>query len=185
MIVIDLETTGLTPGINGILSIGAVDLNTGDEFYGECRVADHIVIHERALEVNGFTLAQVKDENKPTERELYHQYLRWTKGRDRTMAGHSVGKFDIQFLLEIHRQEGGDVGNFPFSKNSVDIHSIMFALSGGQSMKLKHICEYLGVDPEPDIHNALEGARAAARCFTVVLPLLKGVIPDQRLITQP
>ena len=60
MIVVDVETTGLYPNKNSIVSIGAVDfLNPVNTFYQECRIWRGAKISDQALEVNGFTKKQI------------------------------------------------------------------------------------------------------------------------------
>jgi hypothetical protein len=64
MIIVDIETTGIDPIKNSMVSIGAVDYNTGEEFYRECRVFDGTEIDPYALKINGLTVEQCNDKSK-------------------------------------------------------------------------------------------------------------------------
>lgn len=109
MIILDIETSGLDPYRNALLSIGAVDYETGEEFYGECHVGNRNEIDDAALAINGFTRSQVYfDATKPDDEfplfrdELYAQFWSWCQGRDCLIAGQQVGAFDLRFLKVIH-----------------------------------------------------------------------------------
>lgn len=56
LIALDTETTGLDPATCEVWEIGAVDLDTGDEFEWRLRPSDYAVatMHPRAAEVNRF-----------------------------------------------------------------------------------------------------------------------------------
>jgi len=63
-VVFDCETTGLDWKRNSIVSLGAVDLISGDTFYEECKILPGTEIDVNALGVNGFTKDEVLDEQK-------------------------------------------------------------------------------------------------------------------------
>ena len=166
MIVVDIETTGLDPKKHQMISIGAVDFETGETFYGECRIYKNDEISPQALVVNGFTEEQVRDKNKHTPKQLFTKFVYWSASRSKMLAGCVVG-FDISFLKSIQEQ-AYPTAEFPFYYRSVDLHSVAYG-KFGKSMALKTICEELGVEPEPDIHNALTGAMKAYECFKILL----------------
>lgn len=174
MIIVDIETSGLDPKINGMLSLGAVDLETNQEFYVECFLGEGREINDRALEINGFTQEQIKDTNKLTDVEAIIAFCRWTERfQDKMLGGHNIGHFDILFLEEIwSRVESGCFEGlkpkFPFSYRTVDLHSIAYSRFK-QSLTHEEICIKLGLPPEPKPHNALEGARSEASAFRFLL----------------
>ena len=106
MIVLDIETGGLEPRQNPLLSIGAVDYQTGDEFYIECGAHPDLQCDDAPLAVNGFTSEQAFDPSKPSGREAYALFAEWARGRDNVLAGQQVGSFDIPFL---HLYAGGNM----------------------------------------------------------------------------
>ena len=78
MVVLDIETTGLDPDVHGIVSIGAVDVNSPEDmFYEECRIREGEKIDENALDVNGFTLDECRDKNKQSTRDLIQHFEAW------------------------------------------------------------------------------------------------------------
>ncbi len=178
MIILDIETGGLDPNKHALLSIGAVDYETGEEFYGECRAykdypgfADDL-IDDFALGVNGFTREQCHDVTKQWPHSLYMQFLYWAaiqKKRDLFLAGQQVGAFDIPFLKKVASDaRHGIVPVWPFGYRSVDLHSVAFAKLG-KSLSLDGILQAVGLEPEPKPHNALTGARLEREAFKRLL----------------
>lgn len=178
MIVLDIETSGLNPRRNSLLSIGAVDYDTGDEFYGECRVYDGIhrdypaaVIDDAALAINGFTREQCHDLAKDFDYSLYMRFLAWATNtkRDLLIAGQQVGGFDIPFLKSIaDNPMHGIVPVWPFGYRSLDLHSVAFTKLG-KSLSLDGILQAVGLAPEPKPHNALTGAKLEVEAFKRLL----------------
>jgi len=68
-IVVDLETSGLDLVKSGIWQIGAVDLNTMEEFFDEARIDDEDEINDGALKVIGKTEEELRDKNKQSQKE--------------------------------------------------------------------------------------------------------------------
>ncbi len=167
MIVTDIETTGLDPIKHCMASLGAVDYDTGEEFYIECHVPDGKEIDQIALGVNGFTLAQLKDFSKPSPYQAWHEFVIWAKGRDNVLGGHNVGSFDLKFLEQIHRECGNGM-KFPFSFRTVDLHSIAYA-KFKESLTHAQICIKLGLTPEPKPHNGLEGAKSEYLALQILM----------------
>jgi DNA polymerase III alpha subunit (gram-positive type) len=178
MIIVDIETSGLDPKINGMLSLGAVDLKTNQEFYIECQLTDGREANEKALEINGFTQDQIKDSNKLTDVEALITFCRWTERlEDKMLGGHNIGHLDILFLEEIwSRVDSGCFGGlkpkFPFSYRTVDSATLGYALFK-KSLSLKDLCLELGVEPENKTHNALEGARKCKEIMKIMLDFIK------------
>lgn len=173
MIILDIETTGLSPTKHCMVSLGAVDYDTGDEFYGECCVYEGRKIDAFALGVNGFTREQcIGGPLSPRPHALYMDFLRWavidTK-REPLLAGQQVGAFDIPFLKAIAEdRDQGIVPTWPFGYRSVDLHSVAFAKLG-KSLSLDGILQAVGLQPEPKPHNALTGAKLERDAFKLLL----------------
>lgn len=168
MIILDIETTGLDPASHSMVSLGAVDYDTGDEFYEECCVYHNSIIDPLALKVNGMTETQCRDcSTKAPPYGPYMKFMVWAKGREQLLAGQQVGSFDIPFLEHIHRREG-IVPTWQFGYRSVDLHSVAFAKLG-KSLSLDGILQAVGLAPEPKPHNALTGARLEREAFKRLL----------------
>ncbi|MFH1333074.1 MAG: exonuclease domain-containing protein [archaeon] len=189
MIVFDVETTGLNPKKNSIVSIGAVEFeNSGNQFYGECRPSPGAEISDEALAVNGFTREQLNDPGRSLLSKTLESFIDWVyKCNERTLAGHNLAVFDFPFLKEAMRTYS--IGKWPFGNRTVDSHALCYAhhISKGMLMPVamdkggnsKHrsgitldvALNYVGIPGEPKPHNALTGAKSAAE---VISRLTKG-----------
>lgn len=175
MIVIDVETSGVDPHKNSLLSIGAVDFEHPErQFYGECRAWEGAHIDDEALAVNGFSHAQATDHNKKTDRELLLDFLSWTEScQEKTIAGHNTS-FDRDFLQATAARYHI---NWTFAHRTLDLHSIAYyhhihrgveipTTHGHSGLNLDGILTYAGLPPEPEPHNGLTGAKLEAEAFS-------------------
>lgn len=177
---VDLETSGLFPE-NGhvILSIGAIAQTKVREspFYQViCPTqAEFDLAAPKALEVNGFTWDQLIEEGLPFQQAL-NAFLEWgsknyvKKGRAQ-IIGHNI-QFDLKFL-KYYMGTALDFLGFPWD-DVIDIKDMWSSMvNRGKLDRIKdkkgrsaaNIAKALGVEGEPDIHNALEGAKLAQRNF--------------------
>lgn len=125
-------------------------------------------IMEGALEVNGFTEAEITDPNKQTEAEITKMFLDWSKSCvDRTICGQNPS-FDRDFVRHAAARAGLD---YNLAYRTVDTHSLcwMHIIKRGNpppvdpehkrsNLNLDAILEYCGIPEEPHPHNALTGA---------------------------
>src|SRR3989338_8105199 len=123
MIIVDVETTGLDPQENSILSIGAVDFsNPKNQFYGECGVIEGREINPTALKINGFKEKDIRAKEK-SAKELFQELIQWSKSiKDKTLGGYYT-HFDQSFLLDTARTFRLE---WPFGIHLVDIHSLFY-----------------------------------------------------------
>jgi len=185
MIVVDLETSGVTPEKNGIWQIGAVDLETGEEFFEESRIDDEDGITEEALKVIGKTEEELRDKNKQSQKELIEHFLIWIGKRKIKNLVCQNPQFDIGFLWNKARKYGLEI---TFHYRAFDLHTLAqvkyyekngkFLVEEDHSgMNLSKILEMCGkkderiqleegkVVKEGKPHNALEDAKLEAECF--------------------
>lgn len=189
MIVVDIETSGTDPQEDHILSIGAVDYQTGAEFYGECSLPELLYKkpHPKSLEVNGFKLEDIQPGLKEAPGVLYTNFLLWanslpkTDGEKVLLAGHNIGSFDLLFLKQLHK----DIQHYRFNTfdyyfnfRTVDLHTSAW-LVFGKSMKHSDICRALGHEPEPRPHNALEGAKSERRALQALALHTPRMVDDE------
>ena len=176
MIILDIETTGLSPTKNAMISLGAVDFNSGKKFYCECQVGPNDEVNDGALAINGFTKDQITDYRKLKAVDLYVYFLEWANQfEDRVIGGHNVGHFDILFLERYHQELNETLKNkikWPFGYRTVDLHSIAYAVFG-ESLSHEKICEKLGLPVEEKPHNALTGAWSEAAALKTLLVYIK------------
>ena len=191
MIILDVETTGVNPIKNSIVSIGAIDLNNPfNMFYGECRVWEGAEINPEALEVNGFTLDDVTYRNKYSLEELTIKFIEWlNKVKNSTIAGHNVG-FDAGFLrdsIQRVKLKGYDIqANLGY--RTIDLHSETYTNHMKNNFKIPikdnrtnltsdYAFNYVGLPDEPKPHNALTGAKMEAETlFRLIYG--KKLLPD-------
>ncbi len=175
MIVIDVETSGIDPEANSILSIGAVDFSSpGRQFYGECRLRDGSAHDPASLLVNGFNADEISGTAKMPLDALLRNFLKWAEEtKDMTLAGHNV-QFDIKFLEQSFRLYGM---KWIFGHRSVDTHSIVYCSCLSRSLEIPTknnrtdinsdtVFGYVGLPGEPKPHNALTGAKMEAEALS-------------------
>lgn len=178
MIIIDVEATGIDEIKHSLVSIGAIDIdNPQNQFYEECRVFEGAHIMPEALKVNGFTLEQVQDLNKQTDKELVEHFITWAESvKEKTFAGQNPS-FDRDF---VHRAADRYHLEWPFAFRTLDLHSICFAhmvkkgiippvTNKHSDLNSDKIMKYVGIPVEPHPHNALMGAKVAAEALVRLL----------------
>lgn len=160
----DLETSGDIFGVHEILEIGLVvfDQNTF-EIKNTLNIKTKPLNIENAvpaaLERNGYNK---KDWQEAVSlKEAMEQYTQKTQGA--IFCAYNA-TFDWGFVNDAFRKTG--------VKNEMDYHrldllSIAWAkgMAGSEKWSLKTACEMFGVPPEPDPHNALNGAMTAYELF--------------------
>lgn len=154
----DVETTGLDPLKHEIISIGCVVFDSDtfeilETFDRKIKPEHPETGDKRAFEVNGYTPEAWVDE-LPLYPVLI-EYANLTKGC--MFLAHNV-VFDHGFLMEAFKKE--DI-TCRFSLYKIDLLSLAWAKIPHAKTKgwsLKAVCEALGIDPEPAVHTALNGA---------------------------
>ncbi|MCA9354850.1 MAG: 3'-5' exonuclease [Candidatus Kaiserbacteria bacterium] len=180
MLILDIEGSGTNYEKHSIVSIGAIDMDDPtNRFYGECRIWDGAHIMEGALEVNGFTEAEVTDPNKMTEAELVRNFMAWSEPiKDRTLTGQNVS-FDRDMLKAGVERAGM---NWDMAYRTLDTHTMcwMHMIKAGftppidkerkrSALNLDAVLNYCGIPAEPDPHNALTGALCHAEVTSRLL----------------
>lgn len=175
MIIVDVETSGVNPKMNSIVSIGAVDfLDPENQFYGECRVWDGAETTEIALKISGFTIEQLRDpENKSVE-ELVSEFAEWMEPiENKTLAGQNP-TFDRDFLNASAKRARLKM---LFWRRAIDLHAICYTHMLGRRLDVPIdqqrsaitsdiAFNYVGLPKEPRPHNALTGAKMEAESFS-------------------
>lgn len=175
MIILDVETTGTNPDWHSLVSIGALDFDKPEErFYEECRIWDGAHVDPAALEVNGYSQADIKDSTKKSEGEIVANFLRWLLGRAEILIGGQNPFFDTGFVeAAAHRNHL----NFTLAHRIIDLHTICFfhMVRRGRTAPMKNkksdinsdfIMNYVGIPAEPKPHIAINGALWEAEAFS-------------------
>lgn len=177
IVVIDTETGGLDCNTDALLSIGAYNPKTAEEFYIQIKAADGTECGLVALEVNGLN---------PNEGELetnaMTMFAKWlARQGDHVIAGANV-KFDIGFIEKAFERVGL---RYHLSHRVLDVQSMAFmAYSLGRlelptrdnlpRVNVDSILEALGTRREEDKHNALEDAKLTALAIQSILEKCNG-----------
>lgn len=197
MIILDIETSGLKPEKNGVLSIGAICFESPESiFYGECCLDPEDEISDDVLRINGFSREEITDKNKQSQKILIERFFNWIDlQKDRLFAGHNVGSFDMHFLKTKAEKYGIELKTryrtFDLCTAAqvryFQIHEKFFLDDFRENaMNLANVLEFCGipderirieqsrgVTKEGKTHNALEDCKLTAECFS---RLLKGKI---------
>jgi len=179
MMIVDIETTGLNPVKNSIIEIAAIKFDKPDVyFHSLCRIDKEDEIDPKALEINGQSLKEIRDVNRPSQKQALIDFFKWiNKQQDFFIGGQNVGEFDWNFLRAKAEKYGLD---FPLHKRTLDLHAVtffkylkvhnkFFVDKGISSMGLPAILQFLGLRDERGKHNALEDTKLEAECFSRLL----------------
>ena len=163
----DIETTGLDPFKHDIIDLGSVlvdhSMQVVDELELKIKPTFYHPPEKKALQINGYNEAEWQDaidiKSALTE---YSDFA-----RDAIFAAYNV-TFDWSFVSAAFKKYKTEN---TMSYHRVDIMSmfalkVMIATAIGEDdipegVSLKNACERLGVEPEPDIHRAMNGAKTA------------------------
>ena len=185
MIIVDVETSGINPEKNSILSIGAVDFsNPENQFYGECCMWEGAEVEEGdgkgvngALDVNGFTREEIYDKTKSSEKQLLEKFFTWVQTcEEQTFAGQNPF-FDNEFISSAAKR--ANLSWWMWDR-LIDLHTLGYThyLKRGltpplrnkkTSVRLDSILAYVGLPEEPKPHNGLIGAKVEAEAFSRLL----------------
>jgi DNA polymerase III epsilon subunit-like protein len=169
MIVLDIETTGLTHDC-GICEIGAINLDEpSKKFIEDCRIDEDDVITEGALKVNGRTVEQLNDRNKQSQKRMIENYLNWVEKQElKLFYGQNVS-WDISMIqakcikyglekrfLEVHGQRGMDLHTIAQEKYREINGKYMLKENGQSAMNLGEILIFCGLEDSRVVVKANE-----------------------------
>ena len=186
-IVLDIETSGVNLGENGIWQIGAIDLNNTEKvFFDESSIDDEDAVNEESLEIIGKTEDELRNPNKQSQREMIEKFLSWVSVRPLRMFLCHNPQFDVGFINDkTTKYELKKTFNYRcFDMHSIaqqkhfEIHGKFLTKENGSSgMDLSNVLNFCGmpdkrmkmnngeVSQEGTPHNALEDARLTGECF--------------------
>ncbi len=181
-VVVDIETSGIDFVKCGIWQIGAVDLETKEEFLEEARIDDEDKIVEisgsdkKVLEVIGKTEEELRDSNKQSQKELLEKFFNWMSTRKMRNLVCQGPQFDVSmFKIKAEKYEL----KIPFHHRAFDTHSIAqtkyfelnkkFLVNEDENfsgMNLSNMLKFCGMEDNRGAHNAIEDAKLTAECFS-------------------
>lgn len=153
----DTETTGLKPGVDRVVEIGAIKFDcNGIIARMNILINPEMPIPKEATDVNHITDEMVKD--KPTMAVAIHDFLNFI--RDCILVIHNA-TFDISMMnAELHRLGGSELKNKVFD-------TLIFAKEvypGFQSYSLQNLAKAFDIDVY-DAHRAEDDSRVCMDLF--------------------
>ncbi|MGA9671301.1 MAG: SLATT domain-containing protein [Terracidiphilus sp.] len=181
ILVFDVETTGINPGVHQIVSIGALlldrtTLDTVTSMSTLVRLTPEAFAraNPKAMQIHELTFSQL--EAAPTPAEVVTQFLD-TFGEDFYFCGWNVC-FDTQFLRALFDQAGRLQDFDTFRYHRLDLWSLLelawlrgLLLAPPDSLSIA--CGLFGIE-RPSVHDAMEDARVSALILRRSLPMLVG-----------
>jgi len=164
----DLETSGDIFGVHEILEIGFVlfDPKTFDIFDSYNRKVKPEKIEnavQAAIDYNGYNEKNWKD--AISLKEAMEEYAK--RAGEGVFCSYNVS-FDWGFINNAFLKSGLENPMSTFENHDrLDLLSIAWdrGLKNEKSWSLKSACQLFGVEPEPEPHNALNGAMTAYKLF--------------------
>nr|DAW48770.1 MAG TPA: DNA polymerase III subunit alpha [Caudoviricetes sp.] len=187
IIFIDTETGGVNPEkaaliqLSGIIRIDKKDV---EKFNFYIKPFENSEVTEKALEVQGRTLEDLKTDKYVEEKEVYKQFInlldKYIDKYDRTdkfiVAGYNV-RFDVDILKAFFQRHGN---NFLFSYldssmldplYSIRLLQIAEVLPVLENNKLETWCKYFGI--ELKAHDSLEDIEATKKLIGKLISLIR------------
>ena len=187
IIFIDTETGGVNPEkaaliqLSGIIRIDKKDV---EKFNFYIKPFENSEVNEKALEVQGRTLEELKTDKYLEEKEVYKQFIdildKYVDKYDRTdkfvVAGYNV-RFDVDILKAFFQRHGN---NFLFSYldssmldplYSIRLLQIAEILPVLENNKLETWCKHFGI--ELKAHDSLEDIEATKKLIGKLISLIR------------
>ena len=175
MIILDIETTGIYFKKNGIWQIGAIELNTMEEFLEECKIDQEDEINQKALEITGKTKEYLRQETKITQKDLIEKFFNWLKKFKVKNCVCQNPQFDLGFIFTKAKKYNIKC---PIPYRAFDTHSIAqlkyyqlnkeFLLKDNKEsdMNLSNVLKFCNLKDTRKNHNALEDCKLTGECFS-------------------
>lgn len=155
-IVVDIETTGISPTSNAITEIGALKV-IDDQIVGEYSqlINPEALVTPEITGITGLTNEMLKD--KPVLKDVFKEFLNFSE--DLPLLGHNI-LFDYSFL----KYHGNQLG-YDFERHGLDtLRLASFYLPDLQSKSLTSLIDYFDID-RAFAHRAFHDAKATYEVF--------------------
>ena len=187
IIFIDTETGGVNPEKAALIQLSGIiriDKNDVEKFNFYIKPFENSEVTEKALEVQGRTLEELKTDKYVEEKEVYKQFInlldKYIDKYDRTdkfiVAGYNV-RFDVDILKAFFQRHGN---NFLFSYldssmldplYSIRLLQIAEVLPVLENNKLETWCKHFGI--ELKAHDSLEDIEATKKLIGKLILLIR------------
>ena len=187
IIFIDTETGGVNPEKSALIQLSGIiriDKKDVEKFNFYIKPFENSEVNEKALEVQGRTLEELKTDKYVEEKEVYKQFInlldKYIDKYDRTdkfvVAGYNV-RFDVDILKAFFQRHGN---NFLFSYldssmldplYSIRLLQIAEVLPVLENNKLETWCKHFGI--ELKAHDSLEDIEATKKLIGKLISLIR------------
>ena len=187
IIFIDTETGGVNPEKSALIQLSGIiriDKKNIEKFNFYIKPFEDSEVNEKALEVQGRTLEELKTDKYVEEKEVYKQFInlldKYIDKYDRTdkfiVAGYNV-RFDVDILKAFFQRHGN---NFLFSYldssmldplYSIRLLQIAEVLPVLENNKLETWCKHFGI--ELKAHDSLEDIEATKKLIGKLISLIR------------
>ena len=187
IIFIDTETGGVNPEKSALIQLSGIiriDKKDIEKFNFYIKPFENSEVNEKALEVQGRTLEELKTDKYVEEKEVYKQFIKlldkYIDKYDRTdkfiVAGYNV-RFDVDILKAFFQRHGN---NFLFSYldssmldplYSIRLLQIAEVLPVLENNKLETWCKHFGI--ELKAHDGLEDIEATKKLIGKLISLIR------------
>lgn len=179
LLTFDSETTGLRPEMGATILTFAALHESGESFEVTVQPTEEEweSAHPKALEVNGLTWDDVKDGVPIIDAgDMFGDWMikhNFAQNKNILLAGQNPG-FDMTFMWYFWRDVMRAIGFPTRAREVLDAQTLYIIWAGqvkgkivkpNQRTSLKNICLAIGIEPEPEPHNALQGASATMRAI--------------------
>lgn len=157
-IVLDIETTGLSPTKNKIIELYALKLDdfweTIDTFYALIDIGEPL--SDFISNLTGITDEKLREKGK-SEQEVIKQFHNFI-GND-LLVGHNIDRFDLPFLREAAKRWQLDINNKTFDTLLAARKTFHF-----DKYNLNELAKYLNIKSET-FHNAKDDVLVTVELF--------------------
>ena len=187
IIFIDTETGGVNPEKAALIQLSGIiriDKNDVEKFNFYIKPFENSEVNEKALEVQGRTLEELKTDKYVEEKEVYKLFIKlldkYIDKYDKTdkfiVAGYNV-RFDVDILKALFQRHGN---NFLFSYldssmldplYSIRLLQIAEVLPVLENNKLETWCKHFGI--ELKAHDSLEDIEATKKLIGKLILLIR------------
>lgn len=181
LVVIDVETGGLDPQRDALLSVAAVDSRDGARFHTLVRAAPGARISDEALAVNGFCREDCLSLARPAEADALRRLAAWLDARRPFIAAGCNVAFDAAFLRAAAARAGLalEIGHrlFDIQTLALAAHALgavtLPERDGRPSASLDAILKAVGLARPAGAHRADEDAALTARAIEQLFAALR------------
>ncbi len=176
-IFIDIETTGLNPIVDDILSIGLYQLSTGKTFHKYLPLEKQKNIPKEITDINGITEKDLINSTALTQKDIDEIIKVFQIGENRLTMWVGKNLFDAAFLTCYFREHNlTDYGKFLF-QNATEFAKLYLTPYNVRDFSKDHVAKMFLLDL-PEHHGALSDCKTEAQICEKIHSETVPVVPN-------